>query len=270
MLVQSKADIDSASGQPIRQAAFSGHNSIVRFLIDSKVNVNAPGPFRHLTALHKAIEGEQPETALLLLQNGADPFVRGVGRLSPLLCAGENGLVPVLSKLLELKADINDQTDYGFTALSLAALRGKIDAAKYLVSMRADIHIKTECASPLLHQACESQSTDMVRFIISLGVDIDEQDINGFTAAHLAALRNNVVMLKYLVAHHADVYKQSKSGQSAYSVYGKRADLDKWLVETRKNLTAILLESTSLVPGVAETVTDFVMIKRESREEKRE
>ncbi len=46
---------------------------LVRFLLDSGVNVNA-GDVQHKTALHYAVQENRLETVKLLLQHGADPF----------------------------------------------------------------------------------------------------------------------------------------------------------------------------------------------------
>ncbi|KAM8927769.1 B-cell lymphoma 3 protein [Pelodytes ibericus] len=99
--------------------------------------------YQGMTALHVAINVGHQDTALCLLDNGADVDAVEVksGR-SPLIQAVENGCEELVSLLLRRGGKVNAQTYAGNTALHVASGRGLEEIARILLKSGADSGIK--------------------------------------------------------------------------------------------------------------------------------
>jgi ankyrin repeat protein len=76
------------------------------------------------TPLHAALAGGHVETALLLIEAGADVSVPDAGGGTPFHIAAEKGLVPVVKALLARGADAHAVDAEDTTPLSRAVTRG--------------------------------------------------------------------------------------------------------------------------------------------------
>jgi ankyrin repeat protein len=73
-----------------------------------------------VTALHAAIDHENVQIALLLLENGADPNQAEANGTTPLHLALDAELPEVVEALCQLGADVNARNALGKTPLELA------------------------------------------------------------------------------------------------------------------------------------------------------
>lgn len=92
---------------------------------------------------------------LLLLSGASANYVTGFLGNAPVLCVYSNeGIVPMVSLLLEFGADVELTNSQGSTALSLAAARGHCDIVRHLVAAGASPgHVDTAGFCPLVHAA---------------------------------------------------------------------------------------------------------------------
>ncbi|THZ72512.1 purine and uridine phosphorylase [Aureobasidium pullulans] len=108
----------------VRDVFKSGHETIVRLLLDHGADVNAPSGFHDDTALYAASENGHETIVRMLLDHGAD--VNNLRALSrkPLHAALRWGYVEVVSLLLEYGADMDACSVYYSNALMAAEACG--------------------------------------------------------------------------------------------------------------------------------------------------
>lgn len=91
----------------------------------------------------------------------------------------------MVSRLVDLEADINAADDRGETALSLACRRGKTDLFRVLIAKGADITARTKEGQTLLMMATAVGNKEIVSRLLDLGADVNQKDRNGRTALFL-------------------------------------------------------------------------------------
>jgi len=107
-----------------------------------------------------------------LLKYGADPNLRGVRGLTPLIRAAWGGYGPrhtvqFLTLLIAYKADVNLRDEQGFTALMEAARNGSPEVVRFLLEHHADATL-TNCEGKTAIQIAQSfNHTDVVRILQS-------------------------------------------------------------------------------------------------------
>ncbi len=107
--------------------------------------VDAPAP-DDATALHFAAFFAQLETAVLLVDHGADVHAVSptFGNVTPLHSAAAGGSAEIVHLLLEAGADANARQNGGFTALHAAAQNGDAAMAQDLLDHGAEAEPATE------------------------------------------------------------------------------------------------------------------------------
>jgi len=127
-------------------------------------------------------EVENSDIVKALLEHGADPNVRGSGRMTPLM---------------------------------RAALMDETDSLKLLLQHGADIHAKDEDGETALHHAATSITAADVQMLLAKGADIDAQAKHGETPLILAAYFDRIEIVPVLIAAHAALNRKDKDGYTA-------------------------------------------------------
>lgn len=138
----------------------------------------------------------------------------------PLHEAAEKGRIIILRSLVKHGAKLNTPDNSGATAIGLAILSGKTQAADILLKAGAKYD-----ASALLLQAAQRNLTDrdIVRFLVRHNADIETQDADGNTPLLLAVAQNNHRLAQHLIEQGADVNAQGKNGQSVLRTAQQKA-----------------------------------------------
>jgi len=129
---------------PLIYAASSGDVDIVRFLIESGAAVNEQKNDGS-TALMVAARAGNESVVTDLLKSGANVNLRvkaggtGAGALT---MAAFNYNRKIMSMLIDAGADVNQNDEYGRTALWFAAAKGDLQMVKTLVGLGADYNVK--------------------------------------------------------------------------------------------------------------------------------
>ncbi|KAL1110027.1 hypothetical protein AAG570_014174 [Ranatra chinensis] len=143
-----------------------------------------------------------PESALLLLQAGADINARNGEDMTPLMEAVKNNRTDMVSLLLQQGADADAMTEYGLTALHIAT-HWSPESIPTLIAAGVDIHAATQDGDTALHFAAKSNRTASVKALLDAGFPPNTVNAEGNTALHKAA--NNPETVELLIQYGADV-----------------------------------------------------------------
>jgi ankyrin repeat protein len=106
-------------------AAFFTQPDTARLLVDNGADLHAVSPtFGSVTPLHSAAAGGSAEIVHLLLEAGSDPNIRQNGGFTALHAAAQTGDVALARDLLDHGAEVDTATDDGRTALAIAEEQG--------------------------------------------------------------------------------------------------------------------------------------------------
>jgi hypothetical protein len=200
-----KAEVDSKDdrcGQtPLSWAAESGHEAIVKLLLNSKAEVDSKDNDGR-TPLSLAAENGHEAVVRLLLASKAkvDPKDDYYGR-TPLSLAAMSGHEAVVRLLLASKAEVDSKDDrYGQTPLSLAAGSGHEAVVRLLLASKAKVGLKDDyCGRTPLSLAAKSGHEAVVRLLLASKAEVDSKDDRyGQTPLSLAAENGHEAVVRLL------------------------------------------------------------------------
>ena len=203
-------------------------------------------------ALFVAIRANQPETAIRLLEEGADPNARDTGnraislhqcwmdlyqrfrgrslqddgKLTPLLALydvqwatrysiyvpGED--IRLLQTLLDKGANVNATDETGRTALMMAGYYTGIDQVRLLLSHGADVNARNRGGRNALIWATvnDNQAPEIIQVLLVAGAQVNMQDEDGITALQFATVNRGYQETRALLEHGADANARDKLG----------------------------------------------------------
>lgn len=166
-----------AADSNVADAAMRADKAAVRALVQQKADVNAKAPDGS-TALHWAVESDDPEIVDVLLKAGAD--VKGKDRFgfTPLYFAISNNNLEMVRQLLKSGADANETDSAGDTLLMLAARQGNPDILSALLESGAAVNTKDKTGQTALMWAVRSNQPALVKMLIGR-----DGEVNGKTRA---------------------------------------------------------------------------------------
>ncbi|ESS71650.1 ankyrin repeat [Methyloglobulus morosus KoM1] len=162
-------------------------------------------------ALLEAVEADNLEMAITLLDKGADPNAkRSEGsNLTVLMLAARNGNSRLVKELLTDGSDPNitaavavgvSHVNEGITALMLSAASGDAKTMQILLNYGANALVKDSTGNTLLHYAVEKQGAiDVVRLALAHGVDRNAKNAQGQTALDKAKAAGNYEIISELM-----------------------------------------------------------------------
>lgn len=120
---------------PLHLAGHFGRTTAAALLLAHGAALGARSHNRNgNTALHAALAGGQDETALFLVERGADVTAADAAGYTPLHLAAPRGNLALVRVLLAAGADPNARTEAGQTPLDLASAQGQTAVADLLHS----------------------------------------------------------------------------------------------------------------------------------------
>lgn len=158
---------------------------IRRHLERDPAQLNAPirGSY---TPLHMAILRKQADSAIALLEAGADPNIPTGSDQTALHLAVDRDLPGVVPLLIDRGVDLSPLDNQGWTALHLAAAKDRLEIARMLIDAGADPNARSAAGGTPLHEAAPSASVAMVRLLLDAGSDPAVVSDMGVTALDLA------------------------------------------------------------------------------------
>ena len=169
---------------PLFDAAARGERQAVEQLLAAGTLVDEPG-FNAETPLMAAALNDHPAVAEMLLAAGADPMARNKGGLTPMHAAAYGGSVGVARLLLDHGALLEDRENVaGATPLMLAAEQGRVAVAELLIARGADIGQPDRDGFTPLSQAWAKQRLDVVRLLKQHGATCQPVEVMGSEDYH--------------------------------------------------------------------------------------
>jgi ankyrin repeat protein len=190
---------DSWSHTPLSYAAASGHENVVKILLDNGADATCDSLMH---ALFSAARIGHESIVTLLLDRGVDIGDWGHTMSIALEKASYNGHERVVRILLRRGANI--YMDHR-NALSAAIEGGHENIVKLLVDPCTDLNMTGAAhRRTALHLASERGHNNIVRFLLEKGADV-HCDFSRGTALHLAAYNGHESVVKTLLDWGADI-----------------------------------------------------------------
>lgn len=216
---------------------------VIRLLIEAGADVHATvgAPERFLLDLAAATGDVDRVHALL--DAGAD-----IRRVSPkgytvLVHAvyklhDHQGLVPMVEFLVQNGADLDRETEYGESPLSVASYQGRFDVVRCLLDAGAD---PTRLGWTRLMQAVALGTAAEARVLLEREGGLHDRDAWGRTPWLLAAYVGDVEQGKLLHAAGARLEDRGRARKTALMVCAERGheDMSRWLLTVGADLEAV-------------------------------
>jgi ankyrin repeat protein len=157
---------ESDKPTPLMYAAKNGHISVVRFLLMRGASANV-FTSNGQSAIALALQHGHPDTAVVLLEHGANPNTRSDATgLTLLEGAAWHGYTELFNKLLENGANL----DLGdLTALEIAAQLGRVQMVEELLRRGADVNLNPDGQLSALDVAKIEGHTDVIEMLTAAG-----------------------------------------------------------------------------------------------------
>jgi uncharacterized protein YaaQ len=136
----------------------------VEMLIEKDSDLHRCESVQGSSPLLMAVNLGNAKIVKVLLDNGADPEIKGVFGATPLIRAVIEEHYDVLALLLEYGVLLDRRDDSGNTALMHAVEDGSIEAVKSLIAAGADTNLKNEAGMTLQEIAADSDESELVEF----------------------------------------------------------------------------------------------------------
>jgi ankyrin repeat protein len=192
--------------------------------------------------LVRAVRLNDAQTAMILLDRGANPNVKDRAGRSVLIAAVKRGSAPLITALLKKGADPdahwgegttalttavqNDRTDIikvllenganvnaaltrgmleGWTPLMWAAMTGSDAAAKALLEKGPQVNATDTRGETALHKAASMSRSGVIGMLLERGAAVDGRSWYGMTPLMLAVQQGDIASVRTLIQHGANV-----------------------------------------------------------------
>lgn len=210
-----------------------------------------PSPLLHATTNHRL------QIVKILLNTGADPngySDYGNSPDLPLRIAAAHGDVEIMTVLLDHGANINAQTEDGYSAVHSAARGGHHEALRFLLIERhANPHLALDNGSLALHTAACHGHPKCIEVCLEAGLDINVCNGCGKTVLHWALYRayhyvgeeGQQATIELLLAKRVDVgIREKETGMLALD-YALRSAYDQPENKHYRNMVNLLKQHSS-------------------------
>ncbi|RFU23992.1 hypothetical protein B7463_g12349, partial [Scytalidium lignicola] len=204
-------DQTSGSGPALFWAVEGGSLRVVSRLLDAGADPNAPWRTSirsQATILAEACMRENTLVIEALLKAGADIHQYSGFRENnepPIHTAARCGNVDVIRVLIKHGANVNEQSQGGWTALHKAARGSRHDILRVLLlESKADPSLPLENGSLPIHSAASWNSPECLELLVQAGSDINARNKTGRTPLHWAADIGAPRAVEWLLQNGAD------------------------------------------------------------------
>nr|WP_253308677.1 ankyrin repeat domain-containing protein [Rickettsia endosymbiont of Ceutorhynchus assimilis] len=276
-------DLNPNNWTALHFAARSGHDNIVKLLLDHGANVNVITPDDGWTALHFAARNGYDGIVEVLLKHNADIInIQTSFGSTALHLAAKNKHIAVIQVLLKKEADINIADNDGYTPahylkyleylkleglnidhlnlntdinnvnnICLAAQNGDISAVNYLLTKNTDVNTPDHTKQTALHYAARNGHDDIVKLLLDHGANVNVITPDyGWTALHLAARNGYDGIVEVLLKHNADIINiQTSFGSTALHLAAKNKHIAVIQVLLKKEADINIADNDGYTPA---------------------
>jgi ankyrin repeat protein len=158
------------------------------------------------TTLLAAAEAGDHETALELLDAGADAKARGSDGSTALMWAAYNGDRELVERLIAAGADVDARNEFGTSALREAAVLGSSTIIEALLDAGADPNAANPEGETPLMAVARTGNVEAATLLLEAGANINAKEHwGGQSALMWAAAQSQPEMVKLLAARGADL-----------------------------------------------------------------
>lgn len=174
----------------LKIASAYGNLEVVKFLIESGFDVNESENEYESFPIDYAICNNQYEVARYLLEQGAN----NSQLYNPYLIQNtfDEGWVNLVKLFIEFGANINQQDDYGYSALHLAIIRESFGKIKILVENGADIYLKNKEGETALDIAREENNVEIIRYLAQVDRSIKLKKLMGSIKTRSSSVKHEI------------------------------------------------------------------------------
>ena len=202
--------VDSEGTTPLRRAVECQKTDVATLLLKAGASITAECPGDELPLLHKAAKRNDVKMLQILINNGADPFLRAKRGGTALLIAAVNNSVDVIDTLSTKPGLINIPNRVGVTPLIAAIVQRKYESALQLLKHKPDVSISdSQGMAPLYICVDYRAPEEVVREILVCGAKIDSPGPNGITPIALACRRGFTELVKAMLEVNPNFLKCS-------------------------------------------------------------
>ncbi|VDM95657.1 unnamed protein product, partial [Thelazia callipaeda] len=152
---------------PLHLAAQSGHDALVRMLLNQGVQVDATSTTMSVIPLHLAAQqGHIAVVGMLLSRSTQQQHTKDWRGRTPLHLAAMNGHYEMVSLLIAQGSNINVMDQNGWTGMHYATKAGHLDVVKLFVKSSADAQAETKEGKVPLCFAAAHNHVDCLRFLL--------------------------------------------------------------------------------------------------------
>nr|MBA3706715.1 ankyrin repeat domain-containing protein [Bacteroidota bacterium] len=178
-------------------AAYENNMALLKLLLEKGADPNLPASNKSLP-LHFAAEKGHLDAVKLLLNNDNMNQI-GTHDQTSLHFASIAGKKDVVELLLSYGADLQIQTDYGYTPLHLAAIKGHDDIVKLLLTNGANPNCTADNNRPPMHFAVAAGHCEIVKILLKYKAKLNIVDDDGDTLFHLGAYNGHYKIMELLL-----------------------------------------------------------------------
>ena len=124
----------------------------------------------------------------------------------------------LVSDLIVLGANVDWQIVENYTLLHQAAMYGRTEIARLLIDAKADLNVQNEWGYTPLHYAAEYGRLEIVQMLIDAGADVNAHDNGDRTPLHRAARRGRVEIASMLLDAGSRKDIQDNKGKLPYDL----------------------------------------------------
>jgi serine/threonine-protein phosphatase 6 regulatory ankyrin repeat subunit B len=187
---------DSSGSTALHLAAWEGHAEVTKLLVEARANVNVKNN-NGFTPLHFAADQGYVAIVKLLLKNGAK--VDAVAEFPQKTVLPKGGLEQLAGADPNAPMQLELGTiNVNWTALGLAAGKGRTDVVEALLAGGADVNVRNGFGDTPLHNAAKNGNTKVFELLLSKGVDANPKNKLGQTPLDLAVSGGHAEIVKLL------------------------------------------------------------------------
>ncbi len=203
---------ESKNDEHFHNAAKNGWFKAVQLLIKRNIDTEIALDKSRKTPLHIAIESGHNNIVKFLIDNGADTTASDVKGQTSIHFAAIHEQLDVIKYLLKKGSDINQKTKDGLTAIHHASGYGHLNVLKFLHEKGGDVFASDKNGWTALHHAARNNYLVIIKYLIEIAnVNIDSQTLRKETVYDIAMQENHYDIMNYLKVKGAIDHARGKN-----------------------------------------------------------